>query len=371
VIRTPRRLLLLVPAALAAFALLASVAGATGTSTGGSVYTQTNDPNGNRVQVFDRSPHGTLSLARSFPTGGLGTGGGLSNQGAVVLGPRWLLAVNAGSDEVSIFRVRRHALVLTDVVPSGGDQPVSVSSDGSSAYVVNAAGGGSVTGFTISEDGRLAPIPGSTRPLSAAGAGPAQIERSPDGSTLIVTERLTNLIDTYPVAADGSVGAPTFTPSAGQTPFGFAVDRRGRLFVSEAAGGAPNASAVSSYGLNAAGGVTPIDPVEETLQTAACWVVLSGNQRFAYTTNTGSNSITGYRIAKDGGLTRLDANGVTAMTGAAPTDVAIAGDGRYLFALNSGDGSISIFRVEKDGGLHTLGSVDGLPAGAVSGLAAR
>ena len=370
-IRAARRLPALALVALAAFALAASTATATGGDAPGSLYTQTNDPAGNRVQVIAQSPGGALTLGRSYPTGGLGTGGGLSNQGSVVLAKRWLLATNAGSDELSIFRVGRRGLILTDVVPSGGDQPVSVTSDGATAYVVNAGGSGNVSGFAIADDGRLTPIAGSSRPLSAAGAGPAEIERSPDGGTLVVTERLTNRIDTYPLAADGSVGAPTITPSAGETPFGFAFDGHGRLFVADAFGGVPNASAMSSYALVSGGGVTAIDPVEKTLQTAACWVALSPDQRFAYTTNTGSNSITGYRIAKDGGLSRLDTDGVTATTGAGPTDMAVGGDGRHLFALNAADGTISGFRLRKDGGLDPAGTLTGLPAGAVTGLAAR
>jgi 6-phosphogluconolactonase len=361
-------------ALVAAAALVAALAWtglAAATPSAGNAYTQTNDPAGNRVQVFLRAPDGALTAARSFPTGGQGTGGGLGNQGAVVRSGRWLLAVNAGSDELSLFRARRHGLVLTDVVGSGGDMPVSVTTDGRRAYVLNAGAGNNLTGFTITHDGRLQAIPGSTQPLSAAMAAAAQIELAPAGGTLVVTEKDTNRIVTYPVAKNGSVGAGTATASAGQTPFGFAFDRLGRLFVSEAFGGMPGMSAVSSYGLVAAGGVTPISPAVGTLQTAACWVVLSRDQRFAYATNTDSDSITGYRIAKDGSITRLDQDGVTAPTGDGPTDLAIDASGRTLYALNAAEGSIGAFRVGVDGGLTPLASVGGLPAGAVTGLAVQ
>jgi 6-phosphogluconolactonase len=377
VIRNPRTPLRLAVAALVALVALAGAGAAMGASPSGkgpppsaTVYTQTNDPAGNRVQALATSHDGRLSLARSFPTGGMGTGGGLGNQGAVVIAGTWLLAVNAGSDELSLLRIHRRGLALRDIVPSGGAKPISVTSDGRRAYVLNAGASSGVTGFAI-DDGRLTPIPGSTRPLSGAGADPAQVELTPDGKALVVTEKATNRIGSYPVAPDGSVGPPTFSPSAGETPFGFAFDHRGRVFVSEAFGGRPGESAVSSYALSAGGGVTPISPAVATHQTAACWVVVTPDGRFAYTTNTGSDSISGYRIAKDGSIALLDGDGLTATTGDGPTDMALGQAGRVLFALDAAGGSVHAFGVGHRGGLEPLGAVGGLPAGAVTGLAAR
>jgi 6-phosphogluconolactonase (cycloisomerase 2 family) len=371
VLRIPRRPGRWIAVLAAALAALAWTASAMASQPHGSVYTQTNDPAGNRVQILAASRDGAPAPYRSVPTGGLGTGAGLGSQGAVVVTGRWLLAVNAGSDELSLFRVHRRGLSLADVVPSGGDMPVSVTSDGRRAYAVNAGGEGGVAGFEITHEGRLVPIAGSRRPLSAPGAGPAQIERSPDGSTLVVTEKATSRIGTYPVAADGSVGPPTFTAAAGETPFGFAFDRRGRAFVSEAFGGRPGESAVSSYAIAASGGVVPISAAVPTRQTAACWVVVTASGRIAYTANTGSDSITGYAIARDGGIARLDEDGVTARTGDGPADLALDRSGRVLYVLNGAEGSIGAFRVRHDGALHPIGSVGGLPANAAAGLATR
>lgn len=370
-LRTPRRPGGWLAATVAALAAFAWAGSAMASQPHPSVYTQTNDPAGNRVQALSASHDGALAAHRSYPTGGLGTGAGLGSQGSVVVAGRWLLAVNAGSDELSLFRVHRRGLALADVVSSGGDQPVSVTSDGRRAYAVNAGGAGNVSGFDISGDGRLTPIAGSVRLLSAPDAGPAQIERSPDGGTLVVTEKATSRIGTYPVAPDGSVGPPTFAASAGETPFGFAFDGRGRAFVSEAFGGRPGESALSSYALAAGGGVVPISPSVPTGQTAACWVALSASGRVAYTTNTGSDTITGYAVAKDGGIARLHDDGVTARTGDGPTDVALSRSGRVLYVLNAAEGSIGAFRVRHRGGLEALGTVGGLPAGVVGGLATR
>ena len=109
-----------------------------------------------------------------------------------------------------------------------------------------------------------------------------------------------------------------------------------------------------------------------TTETAACWVVLTRGARFAYTTNTGSGSISGYAVGRDGELTLLDADGVTAATGPGsdPIDMALSNDGRFLFVLNSGHHSIGIFGVKADGGLSRLGTTI-VQAAAPSGLAAR
>ena len=340
----------------------------------GAVYTMTNASTGNSVLLFNRAADGTLTAAGSFPTGGAGTGRGLGNQSALVLSEdqRWLFAVNAGSNEISVFSVKRSGLELMDKVPSGGTRPVSLSVDQNLLYVLNAGGTDNITGFTVGRRGKLSPLPGSTRPLSGTGTAPAQVQFNPKGNVLVVTEKATNLIDTYIVGDDGLANGPIAQASAGVTPFGFAFDRRGRMYVSDAAGGAPGASSVSSYRVPSSGNLQAISPATATTETAACWVVISNDGRFAYTTNTGSGSISGYRVAKDGSLTLRDADGRTGDTGAgsAPLDMSLSRNGRYLYTLNSGNGTIGAFRVGSDGELAAFAGVSGLPAGA-NGMAAR
>jgi len=340
----------------------------------GAVYTLSNSAAGNAVLAFNRAPDGTLTAAGAYPTGGLGTGGELGSQGALVLSQdgRFLLAVNAGSDDVSVMRVQPSSLELVATVPSGGDQPTSVTVHQQLVYVLNAGGAGSVTGFRLGRGGALSPIAGSTRPLSTAAAAPAQVEFSPNGRVLVVTERATNVISTYLVGSDGLVAGPHVNPSAGATPFGFAFDNAGRLLVSEAFGGAADASASSSYALHDDGTLTLLSGSVPTTETAACWLVVTNSGRFAYVTNTGSGSVSGYGIETDGRLTLLDADGRTGETGAgsAPIDAAFDVASRFLYTLNVGNGSISAFAVRADGALGTLAGVAGLPAGAV-GLAAR
>ena len=360
-------------AILFAFALGgATVAGAAGDS--GAVYTMTNAAGGNAVAVFSRAADGTLTPAGTVPTGGLGTGGGLGNQGGLILSQdhRWLFAVNAGSNEISVFQVRRDGLRLVDIASSGGELPISLTVHDELLYVLNAGGDGNITGFRFNAHGELSPVSNSTRPLSSAAPGPAQVAFRPDGRVLVVTEKDTNLIDTYTVGGDGRANGPMPQASSGQTPFGMAFDPRGRLFVSEAFGGAPDQSALSSYTVSNAGSLAVISASVGTTETAACWVVITGDGRYAYTTNTGSSSISGYRISRDGTLTLLDDDGRTAETGdgSSPIDAAVSSDSEFLYALTAGTNTIVAFQVGADGSLTPLPGISGLPAGA-NGLAAR
>jgi 6-phosphogluconolactonase len=340
-----------------------------------AVFTSTNEAD-NKAVMYDRGSNGKLTLVGEFDTGGSGTGTGLGNQGAVTLSKnaKWLLVTNAASHDVSVFKTDDDGLTLTDIEPSGGMQPVSVTIHGNLVYVLNAEGMGNITAFELSSSGELAPIPDSTRPLSgAAMPAPAQVSFNPTGDLLVVTEKNTNVIDTYVVDEDGLASAPMSQPSNGVTPFGFGFNKRGYLIVSEAFMGAPDLSAVSSYDLNDEGDLDVISGSEPTTETAACWIAITKNGKFTYTTNTGSGTITGYKINPDGSLTILNADGVTAVTGpgSAPTDEALSKDSKYLYALNSGTGEIDVFKINKNtGSLSSVHSVGDLPANA-TGLAAR
>jgi 6-phosphogluconolactonase (cycloisomerase 2 family) len=338
----------------------------------GAVYVLTNSATENAVAVFDRSADGSLTPAGTVATGGQGAGSGLGSQGALAMSDdqRWLFAVNAGSDEVSVFRVRDDGLRLTDKVASGGDRPISLTVYDDLLYVLNAGDPGNITGFRL-DDGKLKAISGSTQPLSNSGSGaapgPAQVQFNPDGDLLVVTEKATNLIDTYAVDEHGRAHSPKTYPSAGTTPFGFAFDKRDHLIVSEAFGGAVGASALSSYDVDDSK-LEVITASAPTHQTAACWVVVTKHGRYVYTTNAGSNAISAYRIGRDGALSLLG-DGNAGATGQSPIDMGLSRNSRYLYALSGGSHSISIFRIKSDGSLTPQGEAGGLPAGAV-GVAA-
>ncbi|EFK07512.1 conserved hypothetical protein [delta proteobacterium NaphS2] len=344
----------------------------------GALYTMTNDAAGNSVLAFHRSWNGNLIYDDSYPTGGDGSGDGLGNQGAVILSQnrRLLFVVNAGSNDISVFAVKRSGLKLIDRVDSGGLRPISLTLDRRILYVLNAGGSvgdeDNITGFKIAHNGTLWQLPNSTRPLSAASTAPAQIAFSNDGEVIVVTEKTTDNILVYTVEDGGYVDGPMVYPSSGATPFGFAFGRRGQLFVSEAFGGASDVSAVSSYVVSPDGSLSVVSPSVATNQTAACWVIVTKGGRFAYNTNAGSGSISGFRIGHDGSITLLDADGRTGVTGddSGPLDMALSWNGLYLYSLNGGNDTISAFRVKGDGRLIPIDmEAADVPEGA-NGLAA-
>ncbi len=342
----------------------------------GVVYTFSNAANGNSVIMFGRAPTGELTPLGTTPTGGAGTGAGLGNAGGVVLSDdgRWLLVVNAGSNDFTIFEANGLGLVGRARVPSNGVRPVSITVDDDLIYVLN-AGSDNIAGFRLTSDGAATPLAGSLRPLSATNVGAAEIAFSPDGRNLVVTEKATNKIDVYGVGSDGlpTTATPKVFASQGATPFGFTFDRRHMLLVTEAAGGTANASSMSSYRLAKDGTLSVVQASAPTKQSAACWVVSTPGARYAYTTDAASGAISGFSLASNGGLTLLNQSGVAASTGpnSVPIDMGIGGEGRFLYTLNSGARTISAFNIEVDGSLGPIATpYGGLPATA-NGLAVR
>jgi 6-phosphogluconolactonase (cycloisomerase 2 family) len=337
-----------------------------------TLYTMDNAAAVNHILVFQQHQNGQIADAGMLATGGMGAGTGLSSQGSILLSHdrHWLFVCNAGSDEISVFAAGPERLQLVDKVNSGGHFPLSLTFQRNLLYVLNAGGTvgeqDNITAFLFAQ-GRLTPLPDSTRSLSADNTGPAQVSFTEDGNSLVVTERLTSLIDTFTLDDEGLVGAHQTFPSAGKTPFGFAVGPRNRIFVSEAA-----ASSTSSYSLSDSGDLTVISSAVPTEQKAACWLTLSQNGRFAYTANAGSGTISRFGVGPDGTLRLLDPNGISAVTGTGshPVDMAESGDGRFLFVLANGSGTVGAFHVAEDGSLRPLGFTGGVPTSA-AGLAVR
>ena len=337
----------------------------------GHVYTLNNQVSGNEVMDFIRSSNGTLTFSAAYATGGNGSGGGLGNQGALVLtddDDDMLLAVNAGSNSISSFKINNGGLSLKSTVNSGGMRPVSIAQHDDIVFVLNAGGTNNISGFELKDNGMLEAIPNSTRPLSAASTGPAQVSFVNDGKVLVITEKATNKIITYTVNEDGIPGMMHSITSSSPTPFGFAVGKNGKVFVSEAVGGAPGASVLSSYNINDNGVITLVDGSVGAGQSAACWVVITNNGKFAYTTNTANNNISTFGINNAGNISVAQA--ISATTQAGPIDAALSRNSKFLYVLNSAAHSIQAFAVAGDGTLSPLQTVPGLQAGT-NGLAAR
>jgi DNA-binding beta-propeller fold protein YncE len=326
-----------------------------------AVFVQTDNTAGNVIVAYRRAPNGTLTEARQYPTGG--TGGilagsqvdHLASQGSLAFDVRTgtLIAVNAGSDTVSVFGVRGDRLHLRQVTGSGGTFPVSVAVRGSLVYVLNALGGGSVQGYRL-VFGRLVPLPGSARPLGLNPAAtpqytttPGQVSFSPDGNQLIVTTKANgNDIDVFGVHADGTLSTdPVVNAEPGTVPFAITFDGAGHLVIAEA-----GTNALATFALNPDGTITGLDTAG-TGQSATCWVTFAGSA--LYTSNAGSASVTGFASSPGGALTSLGNTGTDPGT----VDSAATPDGRFLYVQTGGSGIVDEFSTAAGGTLTEIGSV--------------
>jgi DNA-binding beta-propeller fold protein YncE len=361
-------------ATLTALALPASAATvhrrdpAAGARAHDAVFVQTDNTAGNSVVAYHRAADGTLAEAGQYPTGGLGgmLAGSvvdhLASQGSLSYDPAagTLIAVNAGSDTVSVFGVRGDRLRLRQVIGSGGAFPVSVAIRHGLVYVLNALGGGSVQGYRLFF-GRLVPLPGSSRALGLDPTAtpqfvntPGQVAFSPDGSQLIVTTKANGSdIDVYAVHRTGLLSqAPVVNSEPGAVPFAISFDASGHLVIAEA-----GTNALATFGLSATGTATLIDAVG-TGEAATCWVAPADGYFFA--SNAGGASVSGYSATGAGALSLLSTTGTDPGT----VDAAAAPGGRFLYVQTGGNGIVDEFTVGS-GTLTEIGSV--IVPGAVGG----
>jgi 6-phosphogluconolactonase len=339
-------------------------------ATAGAVFVQTNEDR-NRVLAFARDTEGSLAEPTPYETGGRGSmAAHLPSQGSVVLSGdrRFLLVANAGSGEVSAFRVDGAGLELVGTVPSGGDAPRSVAERAGAVFVMN-TGKPAIASFRLT-DQDLAATVGGEMPLAAADADPAQIGFTPDGRTLIVTQRGADAIAAYPVRNDGTLGEASAVMSSGPTPYGFAFTSNGTLIVTEAFRAQKGAAAASSYATGE-GSLTPRTRSLANGMSEICWAVVTRDDRFAYTTNFAESTVSRFAIGSDGSIALEDASaGSVGDSRPGLRDEDVTDDGRFLFAIDADGGAVLGWRIGTDGSLSRAGSWEGLP-NTIAGLAAR
>ncbi|HET7441650.1 MAG TPA: beta-propeller fold lactonase family protein [Terriglobales bacterium] len=355
------------------FAMLMLMANASvaQTSSAGFVYVATNQPTGNAVVQFARHSNGSLTKIREVATGGLGgTGNGvgpldpLGSQDSLVLSGTGslLLVVNAGSNQVSSLAAGAAGLHLLSTVTSGGSFPNSVALHGNLVYVLNAHGTPNISGFRVSSTGTLHPIAGSTRNLpGGTAAGAHDIRFTPDGTRLLVSEGGTNRIDIFQLGSSGLVTEVNTQSSAGSGPFGIRFGRDGVLVNAEA-----NSNSVSSYALSD-DTLTVISPAVANGQAATCWISVTADGKFGFTSNTGAGDLSSYQISGNGTVNLVQAVAATA-GGGRPIDSAFSSDNAFLYAVDTALGRVLIYAVH-GASLALIGDAAGLPT-TVQGVAA-
>ena len=315
------------------------------------VYVMSNKNPQNTVIQYLRMANGSLVQLREVPTGGSGTGPNgadpLGSQDSLILSGdgHFLLAANAGSNEVSVLGVDQERLVWLSKTRSGGDFPNSIAISGDLVYVLNSKGGTpNVTGFRLDVNGVLHWI--ATVALST-GTAANDIRFAPDGSELLVAVAATNQILVFPVAANGVAGTPAAQSSTGASPFGIRFGHNETALISEAAG------SMSSYQLTGADSLNVISGAVSDTQAATCWISVPRDGKFALVSNTGSGTLSSFAIDVNGNVTLF--NAIAANPGGAPIDSALSDDGRFLYIDDSTQGKVLIFGVN-GGNLKSIGT---------------
>jgi 6-phosphogluconolactonase (cycloisomerase 2 family) len=330
-----------------------------------SLFVQTNNPAGNQILVYDRAEDGTLTLAETVNTGGAGGsieepgGDPLNSQGSLIYDAhhRLLIAVNAGSNTLSVLAPDGYHWRLRQVLASGGIFPVSVTIHGDLLYVLNAHEAGTITGYRII-DGQLHPIDGSTRSLNLTPITgptqflntPAQVGFTPDGHYLIITTKSNgSLIDVFTMGSDGRPST-TFVANPARTPgpFGFTFDDDGHLVVTDAA-----MNTLTTYTVHSNGTVTQIAS-QANKEMATCWVARAAGN--FYVANAGSHTVTGYHIDPAGTPTVF----TQTETRDGPIDLVGTRDGQFLYVEVGGVGGLDGFRIKPDGTLAQIVTLTGL-----------
>jgi 6-phosphogluconolactonase len=358
-----------------------SASGVASASRPGAVYTIDNAASVNHVLQYQSGPNGVLSLAGTFSTQGAGTGKALASQGAVVLTQdgRWLMAVDAGSSEITVFQVHANgSLSFADKVGSQGTSPISLTA--STPFAVDAANApnadlvyvldngtstvlGNIAGFSLNGHGQLSYISGSTQPLSGKlNSSPEQIGFSTEGNVLVVTEKAAGVIDTYTVGRDGVASPSSTVPSNGGGPYGFVFTSQGYLVLTEAGTGT-----TSSYAVSDTGSLRTLSGAMPDFGLAPCWIAVDRDGTHVYTSNAHGGTISGYEVSGTGTLSLFSS--VAAKTSVPTLDLAFSGNNHYLYALNGG--KITSFQVYPEGSIAQVSvtATGGLPASA-TGLTA-
>ncbi|MGB9418034.1 MAG: beta-propeller fold lactonase family protein [Acidobacteriaceae bacterium] len=342
------------------------------------VYAMTNDATKNEVFAFALGHDGAFHSAGSFATGGRGSGGvtdPLESQGSLTISQdhSLLFAVNAGSGTVSSFRIEGDRLAWADQQPTDGAEPVSVAQHGQFVYVLNQGGFGGVAVFSVSGNGHLKKVANSTTLLSATGLEGASIAVSPDGRLLAVVERLAGTIDIFHILPNGTLSSITSTADPNPGGFSAIFSQGGELLMSETGpSGVAAGSTISSFTVNSNATVSPISSAVPTEGAANCWLAITPNGKFVYTSNSGSDNVSGFNVAQSGTLTPIGGAIVAANpAGSHNVDIAVSADSNFVYTQNSNTGTIRVWSINSDGTLKEIDSISGIPAmSGTNGLAA-
>jgi len=400
---------------------------------GGNLYMQTNEVR-NAIVHYRWSASGTLTEVERVPTGGAGSGelspiyhtkrpNDFEGAGSVILTPdrRFLFVTNAGDNSVSSFVVSEDGeLTLVDTkrtgnATSGGAKSLAYAPSSRTLYVLHTFGPDHLRLMSVDGEGKLTPRPEkySVNTMDWNNRGPTMAVLSPDGKFLFVGTTFDELpsrknpdgslilwiphkdgalhiiasnapdpdgIVVFPVGEDGALGDASFYDAKGASPFYIAfLHNRPDTFVV----GYAISNGVSIGKVDAEGKITVSAPV--TLDTSAgvpselCWLAVSPDDRWVFTTNFGYSDISSYRldgnvlsIAKDPASPKVPGDGtfraIDGVVSSGPSDSWVTPDGAFLYQIYGNASKLVGYATKPDGSLSEIASVK-IPYNSPEGLA--
>ncbi|HEY0115941.1 MAG TPA: hypothetical protein VGB54_09485 [Allosphingosinicella sp.] len=336
----------------------------------GAVYAGTNNngPGGNLVIGFGRRADGTLVALDAYETGGVGRAAPssppprlnslIAEDSIIAVDDRFLLVVNAGTNDITSFRINPdYSLTRMDVAPSGGTSPVSLAYRNGVVYVGNADEDGVFTGppnqsgnITAmrldAATGQLTRIPGFSLSLRAR---PADLEVTPDGGYVVVSalnagapqlpQPTAAEVSTFRIQADGTLAlTPSGTgmstqlnnPAGRNLPNAIGIEtfrRGGRNFLIAAESRTASSTgvsgtfatlqtgSVSTWEIGFDGSLTPrsqdfmLGPTMTSGPTQAGFVAYNSGFDFASIASATGAAISSVLFAENGTVLRIDQDG--------------------------------------------------------------
>jgi 6-phosphogluconolactonase (cycloisomerase 2 family) len=331
----------------------------------------------NLVSGFAAFADGSLALlpGSPWPTGGQGVSGpafvAAPRLGICAAG-RHLFAVNPGNGSISAFTVGEDG----DLAPVPGSpflfgladpQGLAVTPDGRYLFA-GSLGDRTIASFAVGADGGLAE---AAAPFDVH-SPPDGLAVTPEGRFLIVTLPLQGRIAILRIGPEGALSHAPGSPFGSETGGAddVALARGGARIYAAAADAA--AVRVSLYTLGPEGllGRTAGSPFEAPGGPANILHLLP-DERAMMASVPSRNQIASFTAGPDGRLVRAEGSPFpNALLGQAPTGLASDPLGRFLYAANALSGTVSIFRVLEGGRLETAGDpprtgVDGFPLNSI------
>jgi 6-phosphogluconolactonase (cycloisomerase 2 family) len=400
---------------------------------GGHLYMQTNEVK-NAIVHYHWSANGALAEVERVATSGAGSGelspiyhvnrpNDFEGAGGVILTPdrRFLFATNASDNSVCSFAVDKEGrLTLLDVkrtgnTQSGGAKSLAYAPSSRTLYVVHTVGPDYLRLMSVDGEGKLTPHPEkySVNTMDWNNRVPTMAVLSPDGKFLFVGTTFDEFpsrknpdgslilwiphkdgtlhviasnapdpdgIVVFPVGEDGALREPSFYDARGASPFyiAFLHNRPDTFLVGYAVSNGVSIGKVDANGKITVSAPVPLD-TSAGLPSELCWLAVSPDDRFVFTTNFGYSDMSSYRIdgnvlsiAKDPASPKVPGDGtfraIDGVVSSGPSDSWISPDGAYLYQIYGNASKLVGYATQPDGSLEEVTSVI-IPYNSPEGLA--